>query len=134
MLMVFWGALNRCCQQGWQLGRAALLWLGVQRRLEEFGSLGRQSCLSLASVLPQSLTFVQSRQSTLVLRRPGLRLVADRVRACMQEAAVESTSRQLQLSCHIDKDVSFMLVGLERALQEEITKASATLGRLSEGM
>eukprot|EP00730_Choanoeca_flexa_P019408 TRINITY_DN9480_c0_g1_i1.p1 TRINITY_DN9480_c0_g1~~TRINITY_DN9480_c0_g1_i1.p1 ORF type:complete len:513 (+),score=147.22 TRINITY_DN9480_c0_g1_i1:231-1541(+) len=47
----------------------------------------------------------------------------------MDEKPVESTSRQLQLSCHIDKDVNYMMVGLERALQEEITKTSETLGR-----
>ncbi|EGD80144.1 hypothetical protein PTSG_13270, partial [Salpingoeca rosetta] len=46
-----------------------------------------------------------------------------------EEEAVVSRASNLQLSCHIDKDIGFVMAGLKRALEEEITKASPTLGR-----
>jgi len=46
-----------------------------------------------------------------------------------EEAAAVSTTDHFQLSCHIDKDVSYVMTGLVKALKEEITKASPTLGR-----
>eukprot|EP01147_Barroeca_monosierra_P001978 gene1978-5058_t len=46
-----------------------------------------------------------------------------------EEDVVASSASQLQLSCHIDKDIGFVLAGLKRAMEDEITKSSSTLGR-----